>query len=374
MKNIEEILVVNGIGALMMLVLLRTRKENRESVFFDDRLFDGMVVLTMLGCALEALSFVIDGMEFPFARALNYLANSLCFIGTASIGYLWCVYVDLRLYRNLNRTRRMALRMSPPLIIGVILSLINLVGVGVLFTISDENIYQRQPFVAVGYIVLMIYFCAGIVTAINFRSKGVRLRFFPIYQFVVPCVVGTLVQWAHYGIAIGWTSVAVALMFVQLQSHSEDLLIDSLSGLFNRRYLDSVLRQAERRQRETIYGIMIDMNDFKQINDCFGHSKGDVAIRAMGDILSRSIVDNCAAIRYAGDEFIVLMQGGSPRKTEGVMGRIQYNLDSFNRETKQPFRLSAAMGWSKLEPGGSVEKFMTRMDAKMYADKQKYHS
>ena len=114
MKNIEEILVVNGIGVLMMLVLLRTRKENRESVFFDDRLFDGMVVLTMLGCALEALSFVIDGMEFPFARALNYLANSLCFIGTASIGYLWCVYVDLRLYRNLNRTRRMALRMSPP--------------------------------------------------------------------------------------------------------------------------------------------------------------------------------------------------------------------------------------------------------------------
>ena len=374
MKNIEEILIVNGIGVLMMLVLLHTRRENRESKFLDDRLFDGMVVLTMLGCALEALSFVIDGLMFPFARALNYFANSLCFIGPVSIGYLWCVYMDLRLYRNLNRTRRMALRMALPLVIDVILSLINLAGVGVLFTISDENIYQRQPFVAVGYIVLLAYFSASFISVMRFRQKGVRLRFFPIYQFVVPCVAGTVVQWAHYGIAAGWIGVAIALIFLQMQSHSEDMLIDALSGLFNRRYLDNVLRQAERRQRETIYGIMIDMNDFKQINDRFGHSKGDVAIRAMGNILSRSIVDNCAAIRYAGDEFIVLMQGGSPRKTEGVMSRIQYHLDSFNRETKQPFRLSAAMGWSKLEPGGSVEKFMTRMDAKMYADKQKYHS
>lgn len=373
MKNLEEILIVDGLGILMMAVLLNTRRQNRESTWQDDRLFDAMVILTMLGCAVEALSFPIDGVMFPGARVLNYLTNSLCFIGTATIGYLWCLYVDLRLYRNPNRTRRRAKQLCPFLGIDIILNVMNSAGVNVLFSVSEDNVYQRGPLVSVVYVILMIYFIVSIVTVMRFRSRGNRLRFFPVYQFVVPCVAGVLAQWVHYGIATGWVCVALAFMFVQMQSHSEDLLVDSLSGLFNRRYLDGVLRQAEKKLRAPMGGILLDINDFKQINDAYGHAVGDRAICAMGQILSEAIGEDMVAIRYAGDEFIVLLWNADRKWLERLMKRIDHGIAGFNQATQEPYRLSAAQGWGMLSPGGSVEAFFNQMDSNMYAVKQKFH-
>ena len=373
MKNLEEILIVDGLGILMMAVLLNMRRNNRESVWKDDRLFDTMVILTMLGCAIEALSFPIDGMIFPGARVLNYLTNSLCFIGTATIGYLWCLYVDLRLYRNPKRTRRRAKQLFPFLGIDIGLNLVNAAGVGVLFSVSKDNVYQRGPLVSVVYVVLMVYFIVSIVTVTHYRNQGTRLRFFPVYQFVVPCVAGVFLQWVRYGIAIGWTCVALAFMFVQMQSHSEDLLVDALSGLFNRRYLDGVLRQAEKKLRAPMGGILLDINDFKQINDAYGHATGDRAICAIGQILSEAIGEDAVAIRYAGDEFIVLLWNADRKRMEQMMKRIDHRIAGFNKVTEEPYRLSAAQGCGMLTPGGSVEEFFNQMDGNMYAVKQKFH-
>ncbi len=373
MINLEEILITDGLGVLMMAVLLNLRRKNRESVWQDDRLFDTMVILTIVGCAVEALSFPIDGKLFPGARVLNYLTNSLCFIATVTIGYLWCLYVDLRLYRNPGRTRRRAKQLCPFLLVDIAMNLVNATGIGVLFTVSEDNVYQRGSLVSVVYVILMVYFIFSIVTVIRFRSKGTRLRFFPVYQFVVPCVAGVLIQWVCYGIAAGWVCVALAFLFVQMQSHSEDLLVDALSGLFNRRYLDGVLRQAEKKLRAPLGGILLDINDFKQINDDYGHAVGDRAICAMGQILSRVIDEDVVAIRYAGDEFIVLLWNADGKQMERLMGQIDWGIRKFNQTTEEPFRLSAAQGWGILKPGGSVEAFFNQMDSNMYAVKQKFH-
>ncbi len=373
MKNLEEILIVDGLGILMMVVLLHTRRQNRESVWQDDRIFDSMIILTMLGCAIEALSFPIDTAVFPGARILNYLTNSLCFIDTVTIGYFWCLYVDLRLYRNPKRTKRRAKQLLPFLGIDIALNLINAAGWGVLFSVSADNVYRRGPLVSVVYVILMLYFIVSIVTVMRFRRNGSRLRFFPVYQFVVPCVVGVLMQWLHYGIAIGWTCVALAFMFVQMQSHSEDLLVDALSGLFNRRYLDGVLRQAEKKLRAPMGGILLDINDFKQINDVYGHAVGDRAICAMGQVLSDAIGEDAVAIRYAGDEFIVLLWNADRKRLERLMERISRGIAGFNKATEEPYRLSAAQGWGMLNPGGSVEAFFNQMDSNMYKVKQQFH-
>lgn len=369
----EEILVANGGAILMMWFLLNCRRKNRENIRGEARLYDAMAVVNLLGALLETVSFWVDGEQFPGARALNMLTNSLCFLGTVSIGFLWSFYVDLLIYRNYKRTVRNAKFLLIPWLIEVFAILFNLFRPGFLFAVSEENIYHRGQWAIIGYVTLMFYFVYTTHLVYYSKRQGFNLNFFPVLYFIGPCLAGVLIQLFFYGITTSWASVAVALCFVQMQSYAENLYTDELSGLYNRRYLNSLLTKQARTNRRSLYGIMMDINDFKHINDSFGHSTGDQAICKMGDILFRSIPEGGIAIRYAGDEFIVLLPGGDETTALATAKEIDRHLSRFNHSGEAPFTLTVSMGWAGFDPQSGKEAFLTAMDEKMYEKKRKYH-
>lgn len=369
----EEILVANGGAILMMWFLLNCRRKNRENIRGEARLYDAMAVVNLLGALLETVSFWVDGEQFPGARALNMLTNSLCFLGTVSIGFLWSFYVDLLIYRNYKRTVRNAKFLLIPWLIEVFAILFNLFRPGFLFAVSEGNIYHRGQWAIIGYVTLMFYFVYTTHLVYYSKRQGFNLNFFPVLYFIGPCLAGVLIQLFFYGITTSWASVAVALCFVQMQAYAENLYTDELSGLYNRRYLNSLLTKQARTNRRSLYGIMMDINDFKHINDSFGHSTGDQAICKMGDILFRSIPEGGIAIRYAGDEFIVLLPGGDETTALATAKEIDRHLSRFNHSGEAPFTLTVSMGWAGFDPQSGKEAFLTAMDEKMYEKKRKYH-
>lgn len=373
MINIEEVFVANGIAILMMIFLLDCRQKNRESLHTDDKIYDGMAVTTLLGALFETITFLIDGKTFAGGRALNYIFNSLCFLGTVTIGFLWCLYVDLHIYRNHRRTMRNAKIVMLPWLSEVAAIVFNLFGTEFLFKISPDNVYQRCPFAIWGYITLMVYFGYSVFLVYDSKRQGFNLNFFPVLYFVGPCLAGVLLQLFRYGITTSWVSVAIAMTFVQMQAYSENLLTDELSGLYNRRYLDGILAKKDIMCRASSYGIMMDMNDFKRINDQLGHSAGDRAIRIMGDILFKSVPDKGMAIRYAGDEFVVLLSGVDHECLMRTMEEINKNIRAFNESGAEQFTLSVSMGQAQFKADDHTESFLKRMDESMYEEKRKYH-
>lgn len=205
------------------------------------------------------------------------------------------------------------------------------------------------------------------------KKQGVNLNFFPVIYFVGPCFAGVVIQFLFYGITSSWVLVAVALIFVQMQSYAESLYMDELSGLYNRRYFNAVLAEKKIASQKSLYGIMMDVNDFKCINDNLGHSMGDKAICTLGNILIRSIPDDGMAIRYAGDEFIVLLSGVDTERVLATMEEINHNLSRFNESGIEPFHLSVSMGYTEFGTEDDAETFLMHMDEKMYEEKRKYH-
>ena len=370
---LEEILMANGLTVLMMWFLLLCRRKNRESLQVGDKIYDGMAIVNLLGALSETIAFLVDGKQFMGSRQINYVSNSICFIGTVSIGLLWCLYVELRIYRNYKRIFKKAKPVMFPWVVEVIMVLCNLFGTGIMFKISEENIYQRAAGALIGYISLIIYFAYSIYLVHQSKKQGINLNFFPVIYFVGPCFAGVLIQFLFYGITSSWVLVAVALIFVQMQSYAENLYIDELSGLYNRRYLNAVLTERKITSRKSLHGIMMDVNDFKYINDNFGHSMGDKAICTLGNILFRSIPDGGMAIRYAGDEFIVLLSGVDTESVLVTMDEINHNLSQFNESKIEPFTLSVSMGYAEFGEGDDTEAFLMHMDDKMYEEKRKYH-
>ena len=373
--NFAEIIIVNGIVAFLMIFLKMTRIENIGKKIAGDKMFDAMIYITTAGCLIEILTFVINGRVFASAVTLSYILNSLCFIGTCSVGYLWCLYVDFRIFNSIGRLRKRAKLLAIPLAADVLLNVVNMSGCGIIFSVSDDNVYARGNLVITVYIVLFFYFIYSIVLMERAKRSGLHVRFFPLYYFVVPCIVGTIVQGCFYGITLGWTAVAIAMLLIYIQAQSLNTFVDSLSGLFNRKYMDYILSQIRLDPGISLYGIMIDVNNFKAINDLHGHSSGDDAIRAIGSILADTVAGNGLAVRYAGDEFIVLLKTGNPDDTDKMMKQIRNSAENFNEISGKPYLISFAMGCSKFdEVSGDVEKFLSELDLKMYADKRSYYS
>ena len=365
--------MANGLTVLMMWFLLLCRRKNRESLQVGNKIYDGMAIVNLLGALSETIAFLVDGKQFIGSRQINYVSNSICFIGTVSIGLLWCLYVELYIYRNYKRIFKKVRLVMLPWAVEVIMVLCNLPGTGIMFKISEGNIYQRAAGALVGYISLIIYFAYSIYLVHQSKKQGINLNFFPVIYFVGPCFAGVLIQFLFYGITSSWVLVAVALIFVQMQSYAENLYIDELSGLYNRRYLNAVLTERKITSRKSLHGIMMDVNDFKYINDNFGHSMGDKAICTLGNILFRSIPDGGMAIRYAGDEFIVLLSGVDTESVLVTMDEINHNLSQFNESKIEPFTLSVSMGYAEFGEGDDTEAFLMHMDEKMYEEKRKYH-
>ena len=373
MVDLKEITLANGIAILITAYLLRCRRRYRETIHTEDKLFDGMILITLIGSLVEIASYYVDGATIESGRTLNYITNSLCFAGTVSVGLLWCVFVELKVYNNLEKCMRHAKYLMIPWTIEIIVLIINCFETGIMFSVSESNVYERELGVVIGYGTLVVYFIRSILLVYGYKGPKVKVHFFPVLYFVFPCIAGAAVQFTVYGITSSWVSVAVALGFVQLQLYADNVYRDELSGLYNRRFLNKVLAKQEGESRGSMYGIMMDINDFKHINDAFGHCTGDVAICRMGEVLLKSTPDKGIAIRYAGDEFMVLLPDATEKITRDVMQAINDNLDQFNAQKKEGFNLSVAMGLAKYEKKDSAEDFMRKMDADMYADKNRYN-
>ncbi len=373
MIDLKEIIVANGIAILMVWFLIGCRRRNRESTHTQDHLYDTMCIVNMCGALCETIAFLVDGQTFPGAIAINYLTNGLCFLGTVTIGFAWALYVNLRIYQNYQRSRADARFLIVPWAIEALAVVCTLFGAGALFSISPSNVYQRGPLAPLGYASLVFYFAYSTHVVRRSQKEGANVHFFPIQYFVGPCIVGVVGQGVCYGITTSWISVAIALTFVQMQNYAENIYRDSLSGLFNRRYLDRMLEKPSVTGSKSLFGIMLDINDFKSINDTLGHNTGDRAIYVLGDTLFKSIPEEAMALRYAGDEFIVLLPGSSEEKAVQTMADIQAAITRLNESGAETFTLNAAMGHARFAPGDTPETFLRHMDEKMYECKRAFH-
>ncbi len=113
--------------------------------------------------------------------------------------------------------------------------------------------------------------------------------------------------------------IAVSLANIRLRESLRNLSIrDPLTGLFNRRYMDELLDIESRRSKRKgspIGIIMLDIDNFKDFNDIFGHEAGDVILKKIGGFVQGAIRDSDIACRYGGDEFAIIMPEASLETT-----------------------------------------------------------
>ena len=155
----------------------------------------------------------------------------------------------------------------------------------------------------------------------------------------------------------------------------EDSLTDTLTGLPNTRFmflhLSRELARADRLNAEVSLLVM-DLDDFKEINDTFGHHIGDRALREVATVLRTGIRPYDICVRYAGDEFIVVLSGCGREEAEAKRQELQHAVDNVELEVTPDLRipLTISVGAAVFpHDGNSYETLLAKADSRMYRDK-----
>ena len=367
--NLQSIFLANGVGIFILLILRYVSRIRIQRAGPEDKIFAFMVFGVMIGCFFEAFSYAIDGKLFPGSIVLNYIANTYLFTINLLLPLALLFYVDLGLYEDPKRLRKLYLPQKISAGIMFVLNIVNLF-VPLIYRISEQNTYSRMPLSYVFY-VLIIYYCATavIVTKRYEEANGTR-SFFSIRMFLFPIILGTTLQFIFYGLSLAWLSAAIGLVGLFMMQQNEIAYIDPLVGTYNRQYLNNIL-SAWSTRGYSFAGVMLDIDHFKQINDTYGHTEGDRALKTATDLLKASRTGNELVFRFAGDEFIILRLTNDKEGLQEYLANLKQNIDAYNQSAPLcPLTFSYGTGFFQ---NGEIDSFMKEMDSRMYEMKAEHH-
>jgi diguanylate cyclase (GGDEF)-like protein/PAS domain S-box-containing protein len=158
------------------------------------------------------------------------------------------------------------------------------------------------------------------------------------------------------------------------QQAQEQALRDDLTGLHNRRGLlhvmDALIKLGVRAER-ALSLVYIDLDYMKKINDTFGHAEGDRALVDAAQILESNLRESDFIARIGGDEFCVVLSGGTEVQDQAAVARIEKAVRHHNAAGGRPYELSFSVGVARFDPASpsTIEELLKAADAAMYRAK-----
>ena len=372
MVQMSQIITAN-VAALVLLIIVKLHMwdQHKAGRLLDIKLLAGMMNLTMLECIFDTLVFWIDGKNFLGAREINYAGNIIYYILKVAIVYFWPLFIEYKITSSYKKVKKIATIFAIPLLACSLL-VITTPFSGIIFTINEHNIYTRtENYFIIPNLMIVLYVVFGAVKVYMNRKKEEKYLLIPAIFFIVPVLLGIIVQVFSYGISLTFIGIAIGLTGVYLSTQNESAYKDPLCGVYNRRYYMDYVRSFcnSRKKDDFLVGILIDMDNFKQINDKYGHDVGDKALQLFGSVLRKQIDDIGFAVRYGGDEFILITKQ-SEAATDAVVANIVKEIDRINATGKNEFHLSFSYGMANLNSDSNMDEFLSTMDARMYEMKR----
>lgn len=370
LDTITTVYIGNGLGLLLMLVLFISNRgrlaRNRET-----KIILGLLLIAAISCVADPVVYTVDGKPGIVNTVLIYLGNSWLYLANMFTGIFWVEFIADHL--NIQLSRRHQWTLNTLSLFGCICLIINLFY-PIVFS-APGNIYKRSTLFWMYLLIAFIHMVDSVFIYMQAKRAGGLLLLFPIGIFIIPVMAGAIIQSMFYGVSVVWACVGIGLAGVLTALKNEIIFRDRLTGLFNRAYLDQLLDDTTKGKTQYVTGIMIDLNGFKSINDRFGHATGDEALIIASDIFRMTVGALGSVIRYAGDEFVVLLNTVDEIQVELTINNLRAAFEAFNQSGEKPYRLSAAMGYAAFDlKNQSMNDFMNNIDQKMYEDKAAYYA
>ena len=306
------------------------------------------------------------------------ITNFANYLFMAGIAYMWLLYVmALEQVPGRNDPLRKVAVGFPFFAAAVALIVVYIVNRSLLF---DEELMPKTLYNVFLIAVPIIYIIAVLIYALRKASREsnpIEKRNH-IFVGILPLFViaGGLLQ----TIVLPDTPIfcfccAILMLTFNIMSMETSISVDPLTGLNNRGQLMKLISTKNSFQAEgkRTYIAMIDINDFKSVNDTYGHAEGDNALVIIADSLKKAVNKSGHTLfcgRYGGDEFIMIIQAETTATVDGLIEQVRDQIKDECDRRKTPYILSVGAGYDEMRGASdSFKNCIQRADGKMYEDK-----
>lgn len=149
---------------------------------------------------------------------------------------------------------------------------------------------------------------------------------------------------------------------------------DELTGLFNRRFFNAILNTEVEEinssdECKKSYIAMLDIDDFKKVNDTYGHQTGDKVLKGLADILISECNSSIVACRYGGEEFMVLIRNTDEDGACGIMQRISNTIKTQLHRGLINTNITVSCGLLEIKKNVPLNEVLETVDSKLYQAK-----
>ena len=357
--NVIARVVENGVNIAVLLLLLFQLSQNTTMPARQVRAYVTGVLMTVIVILSEMGSDVFGALG-PEYRTVHVLANLAGFCLSPYIPVVIAQIFDERPVRILRHV-------SVLTGVNAVLTLCS-PYTGWIFRVTADNQYARGPLFGVYVAVYLaaLLTLAGVSYCRSLQWKPAERLFLGGLSLFV--MVGTMVQVLLPMVHTSWRCIAISLVLYYFFLHEMQFKYDTVTGLLNRQAFHKELERLQASER--VWVIVFDLDKFKEVNDTYGHVKGDDYLRESAMIIRNSFkqIGNC--YRTGGDEFCVLASGAS---TEDIQKCIETMLRVVGgaRQT-DPLIPVISCGFSvyKKGDGKSILQAFEEADRNMYTNKR----
>lgn len=238
---------------------------------------------------------------------------------------------------------------------------ISLITIAFYIYYISAKLFNRKidPFLFTVFLIVVLYFVSyGINQILGnlYAINPVIERIFFIYNSMTV-----------FFLLISYMGLYIRTIFEKEKQLEQMALVDKLTGLYNRHYLLSYIENIEPEQIDDYWVAIIDIDNFKKVNDVYGHNCGDHVLRTVAST-TMSVCEKCTVCRWGGEEFVIL----APQSDQKVMiletlrEKIAATLMSYE---DQNLYITVTIGTEKYSDKYNTDQWIDAADSKLYIGK-----
>ncbi|MCL2441554.1 MAG: GGDEF domain-containing protein [Treponema sp.] len=372
-----------AIGSCLIIVIIAVdylRKYNTDK--FQRKLLILMLVAVFISALFDFIGLTLEKHPeffisfFGLPEFTRYEINSILkynwsfyFIVRNCCYYYGAVFIDYFAHGNRERTKKLFKFVTIFLFL-YSLSLIPNFQQGFYFNISRDNVYMPGSLyilqVFISYMSIILILIDISLAPKYIKRNQILLTIF----FIMMSAIGAAVDIVLRTTNLMWPCVTAAILYMYFFIIRADSKFDTLTGIGNRNnfyeYINKLSKESEKREYTFV---KIDLLHLTRINESFGFLEGNNALRDVSTIIKSCIRHTDYAVRYGGDEFIIITT--AEKDIKNIIERIFNAMAVQNNKKTRPYQLEINCGYDffTTSSGWDIQDFLASLDSKMQETK-----